>query len=197
MMGMKRPETSLRISGKQPDCESKGNLWRIIWYILKLTNWKWLVGRCWKIKFPFGVFRPSFRGELAVGFRECLLEKNKTWPPHEKKCKKKSLQTEMLIFKRRGGRWVEVSLRKKSMTMENPPFEHVFPVEHRDFPACHVSFQGGLLFCHWFFCWASWASGTFHNWSLPHDGFWRIFFFCVRRSLGNSDFFCDFYGKLP
>ena len=28
------------------------------------------------------------------------------------------------------------------MTMENPPFEDVFPIEHGDFPASHVSFQG-------------------------------------------------------
>ena len=28
------------------------------------------------------------------------------------------------------------------MTMENPPFEDVFHIEHGNFPACHVSFQG-------------------------------------------------------
>ena len=28
------------------------------------------------------------------------------------------------------------------MAMENPPFEDVFPIEHGDFPASHVSFQG-------------------------------------------------------
>ena len=30
---------------------------------------------------------------------------------------------------------------KTNMTMENPPFEDVFPIEHGDFE-CHVSFQG-------------------------------------------------------
>ena len=29
------------------------------------------------------------------------------------------------------------------MTMENQPFEDVAPIKHDDFPASHVSFQGG------------------------------------------------------
>ena len=33
--------------------------------------------------------------------------------------------------------------QKTNMTMENPPFEDVFPTENMDFPASHVSFQGG------------------------------------------------------
>ena len=31
---------------------------------------------------------------------------------------------------------------KTNMAMENPPFEDVFRIEHGDFPANHVSFQG-------------------------------------------------------
>ena len=31
---------------------------------------------------------------------------------------------------------------KTNMTMENPPFEHVFPIENGDFPMSFVSFQG-------------------------------------------------------
>ena len=31
---------------------------------------------------------------------------------------------------------------KTNMTMENPPFEDVFPIEIGDFPVSHVSFQG-------------------------------------------------------
>ena len=31
---------------------------------------------------------------------------------------------------------------KTNMTMEHPPFEDVFPIEHGDFPASHLSFQG-------------------------------------------------------
>ena len=34
------------------------------------------------------------------------------------------------------------SPRRTSMTMENPPFEAVFPIGNGDFPASHVSFQG-------------------------------------------------------
>ena len=30
---------------------------------------------------------------------------------------------------------------KKKMTMEHLPFEYVFPIEHGDFPASHVSFR--------------------------------------------------------
>ena len=33
---------------------------------------------------------------------------------------------------------------KTNMTMENPPFEDVFPIENGDFQ-CHVSFQGCTL----------------------------------------------------
>ena len=31
-----------------------------------------------------------------------------------------------------------------NMTMENPPFEEVFPIENLDFQ-CHVSFQGCIF----------------------------------------------------
>ena len=31
------------------------------------------------------------------------------------------------------------------MTMENPPFEDVCPIEMVDFPACHVTFQCFLM----------------------------------------------------
>ncbi len=32
---------------------------------------------------------------------------------------------------------------KNNMTLENQPFEDVFPIEHGDFPASHVSLPGG------------------------------------------------------
>ena len=32
--------------------------------------------------------------------------------------------------------------KKKRDWLENPPFEDVFPIEHGDFPACHVSSRG-------------------------------------------------------
>ena len=31
---------------------------------------------------------------------------------------------------------------KTHITIKHPPFEDVFPIEHGDFPASHVSFQG-------------------------------------------------------
>ena len=34
---------------------------------------------------------------------------------------------------------------KTNMTMENSPFEDVFPIEHGDLPASHVSFQGSCF----------------------------------------------------
>ena len=35
-----------------------------------------------------------------------------------------------------------ISPQKTNMTMENQPFEDVFPIEHGDFPSRHVSFLG-------------------------------------------------------
>ena len=32
------------------------------------------------------------------------------------------------------------------MAMEHPPFEDVFPIEHADFPASHVSFRERTFF---------------------------------------------------
>ena len=96
------------------------------------------------------MFRSSFRGELALSFRGCLLEKNKAWPPHEKSCNKKESSDRKCSSSKEGGA-VSGSIppKKQNMTMENPPFEHVFPIEHGDFPACHVRFQGGgVHFCH-------------------------------------------------
>jgi len=34
------------------------------------------------------------------------------------------------------------------MTMENPPFADVFPLEHGDFPMSCYSFQGSIRFLH-------------------------------------------------
>ena len=36
--------------------------------------------------------------------------------------------------------------QKNNMAMENPPFEDVFPIEHGDFPASHVSFRECTFF---------------------------------------------------
>ena len=33
---------------------------------------------------------------------------------------------------------------KTNTTLEHPPFEEVFPIEHGDFPASHVSFHSGM-----------------------------------------------------
>ena len=39
--------------------------------------------------------------------------------------------------------WIEMDYPPKTnMTMENPPFEDVFPIENGDFPASHVSLPG-------------------------------------------------------
>ena len=35
--------------------------------------------------------------------------------------------------------------KKTNMLIENPPFEGVFPIEHWDFPAGHVSFGEGIF----------------------------------------------------
>ena len=159
------------------------------------------------------MFRSTFRGELALSFRKCLVEKSKTWPPHEKKCKKKSLQTENAHLQKKGGSESgSIPPKKQNMTMENPPFEHVFPIEHGDFQACHVSFPGGgctflpLIFLLGF-------QGIRNIFSGPKESSKRekmtrkipqlecatrwffdgLFLFGVRRSLGDSFFFFDFF----
>ena len=35
-----------------------------------------------------------------------------------------------------------VGSQKSNMTVENPPFEDVFPIEHRDFPIVMLVFRG-------------------------------------------------------
>ena len=67
-----------RISGlvcNMTNPELTSQLW-IWWSSLKLTvfiTWKWMVGILVSL-IPFGVFRPIFRGELAVCFGECNME---------------------------------------------------------------------------------------------------------------------------
>ena len=86
-------------------------------------------------------------------------------------------------------KWENASLYppKTNMTMENPPFEDVFPSEHGDFE-CHVTFQGlyplqnsgvtGVQF-------QAWTSGTpkFHHHSFPTQMKRRV------RGPGAKDFF--------
>ena len=46
-----------------------------------------------------------------------------------------------------GGEWdARFTPWKTNMTMENWPFEDVFPIKHGDSFQCHLSFQGGVIF---------------------------------------------------
>ena len=44
-----------------------------------------------------------------------------------------------------------ITPKKTNMTMDHSPFQDVFPIEHGDFPASHVSFHECMLCCFCFF----------------------------------------------
>ena len=71
-------------------------------------------------------------------------------------------------FKDLGPTWTNhssVTLPKTNMTMENPSFEDVFPMENGDFPASHVSFQGCNFLEH----------GEFHGVRIQFLSLLRVF----------------------
>ena len=63
-----------------------------------------------------------------------------------------------------------VTTPKTKMTLENPPFEDVFPIENGDFPKNHVSFPGVFCATHLFHTDCTVGQGGWH----PQQFFLRI-----------------------